>query len=502
MRRTALLFICSLLFASLSLAQGTVSIDSVWFWEEIACDSRNVVEVCYSLSSIFPDSTFDVTIGFSTDYGATWSMPFDSIINATGDIGADIDTGLHCFEWEMGYDLPNFEGDSFLIEVTAKYDDSITATVPGVACLFFAGRPPEFALNGDSAHISAPVCIDLGDCIDSMVIVTAGTVSYYSGFYPPTGNPTYHDFPNAIYQDSTGISACDGNNICSFTGVFLDTIPPSIPDLPPHFPFDTTEPLMPMPQQSFYIGYGKSVIPPAGAIQLCLGVKDYHGWEDNLGEFRAGINRYGLCDKNLSSGILDSKPPDIAISCPTGGFSPGDVADIGWSVADLFYSNDPGSLFIDYGTATDTIIVSDTFYSWIVQPSCDSIHVAVAVRDSFCNWGYDSCAFLVCNPMIAAFTCPTCWSFASCTTQAVEIVVHDTLCGDAPDNAFMSLVVFHSFGGADTNYIDDSWPEMSIIDLIDSSIVELAGFFFDDGDSVVLRLDSLYNNEGCIFYPE
>lgn len=418
-------------------------IDSVWFREETDCDSRNIVEICYMLSDIYSNSTYDVTIVFSTDNGATWWMPFDSIFNDSGDIGADVDTGLHCFEWEVGYDMPGVEGDSFLIEVTAEYNDSLTITVPGASNLFFSGRPPGFALNGDSVDICPPVCIDIGDCIDSMTIVAAGTASYFGGFYPPTGNPTYFGFPDAIYQDSTGISACDGNNICSFTAVFLDTIPPSIPGLPPHFPFDAPEPLMPLPQQSFYIGLGKRVIPPAGAIQLCFGVKDYHGWADNHGAFRAGISRFGLCDRNRAEGILDTEPPEVTISASAETLSCRDTLVFSWIIDDMFpNATSPCSLFIDYCDGIDTIITFEDSLFWPVPPvNCDSGFVAIAAPDSFCNWGYDTIGFvLYCDTIspVAAIVNPPDGAFSACDDEFIAMTITDN---ETVDTATIRLVV-------------------------------------------------------------
>ena len=97
------------LFA-VAIAFAQPSIDSVWFSEETDCDGRNVVEICYELSSDTRESTNTISVQMSDDGGATWNVPLDSIWDEVGDIGADVDTGLHCFYWEMGEDIPDSEG--------------------------------------------------------------------------------------------------------------------------------------------------------------------------------------------------------------------------------------------------------------------------------------------------------------------------------------------------------------------------------------------------------
>jgi len=109
----------------------SVSIDSVWFWEETDCNDRNIVQICYIFSSDSPDSEYTVSVQMSGDSGETWTIPLDSLWAHEGDIGDGVLPDTHCFFWEMGYDLPDSEGifevmvSIFGTELICEFADTI-----------------------------------------------------------------------------------------------------------------------------------------------------------------------------------------------------------------------------------------------------------------------------------------------------------------------------------------------------------------------------------------
>jgi len=209
------------------------------------------------------------------------------------------------------------------------------------------------------------------------------------------------------------------------------------------------------------------------------------------------------------AGLLDSRPPSVHLSCPgDSAVSIGDVVHLEWSVVDTFWNDDPCSLHI-YGIGCSydtTIIVPDTFYDWVVQGSalgCDTLWFVVSARDSFCNWGKDSCAIPpVCRPAWGLIECAPCESFTSCYDQIVRWIVTD-LDGINIDTmqVYLTLEIFHADATADTFYLHEPSDSLSFSCLEDTTcsrvIITISGFEFESGDSVWISLDSLYNEAGC-----
>ncbi|MCD6419023.1 hypothetical protein J7M00_09625, partial [bacterium] len=210
-----------------------------------------------------------------------------------------------------------------------------------------------------------------------------------------------------------------------------------------------------------------------------------------------------------TSGPLDSRPPSVHLLCPgDSAISAGDVVHLEWSVIDTFWNDDPCSLHI-YGIGCSydtTIIVPDTFYDWIVPPSaagCDTIWFVVAARDSFCNWGRDSCAIPpICRTAWGLIECAPCESFTGCYDQFVRWIV-TVLDGIDIDTmrVYLTLEIFHADATADTFYLHEPSDSISfscVEDTICSRvIITISGFEFESGDSVWTSLDSLYNEAGC-----
>ncbi|MCD6417235.1 hypothetical protein J7M00_00425 [bacterium] len=95
---------------------------------------------------------------------------------------------------------------------------------------------------------------------------------------------------------------------------------------------------------------------------------------------------------------LDSKSPDVAVECPVDTIFYGDTAVFSWDISDMFpNASEDCSVFVNYCEGVDTFLLgaedSLVWTSPLVQ--CDSAFIKIAAPDSFCNWGYDSCSFMI-----------------------------------------------------------------------------------------------------------
>ncbi len=242
----------------------------------------------------------------------------------------------------------------------------------------------------------------------------------------------------------------------------------------------------------------------------------YRGWWNHISESCHGriLNCFlysAYEDTALGFGCIDSKPPDVYLFCPGDTtLSLGDTVFLTWTVADRFPKDDFFVLHI-YGCGYDTTLTtSDTFYNWVASPDfigCDTLWFVVSARDSFCNWGSDSCRIPpVCREAWANIACIPCGSFTSCAGQTASFVVTD-LDGIDIDTmrVYATILVFHPDSTADTVRLsepsDSVWFECLTSPGCSRVLIHLGGVTFSDGDSVVVSLDSLFNAAGCITIP-
>ncbi|MCD6596025.1 VCBS repeat-containing protein, partial [bacterium] len=100
---------------------------------------------------------------------------------------------------------------------------------------------------------------------------------------------------------------------------------------------------------------------------------------------------------------LDSRPPDVNIFDYPVQIQFPDSVILNWSVSDMFWSHQPGTLSIICGSDTIDTVLSDTFFVW--HPNwdslnCNSVIFRVVMRDSFCNWGEDTCVTGLCPDIV------------------------------------------------------------------------------------------------------
>ncbi|MCD6532081.1 PQQ-binding-like beta-propeller repeat protein [bacterium] len=200
---------------------------------------------------------------------------------------------------------------------------------------------------------------------------------------------------------------------------------------------------------------------------------------------------------------LDSRPLRVNLYCDSldSAVIPGATISLGWDIADMFWANDPGTLKVTYCDYETTFAVPGTTATFVLPEDaagCDSVYFIVAAPDSFCNWGYDTCAvpILTCRPAVVWLVCPPdlplIWS--SCANQWVIFGVADTS-GFEIDTTrvFVSSIV-----NGDTIIIPPDSLEFSYSG--DTVWISVPGRFADK-DSVVVSIDSVFNEAGCKTAP-
>ncbi len=555
-------------FFEIEEAACTVSIDSVWFFEETDCDDRNIVEICYILSTDCPDSGFTVSVRMSGDGGETWDVPLDSLWDAEGDIGDGVLPDTHCFFWELGYDLPDSEGYDWMVEVgvpivaeTFEIIDSMeTGGTNGTGLAYGGGYywSYEYSTGNifqyeyitetpiDTFYIGTSFNTDLA-YIDSCI--------YYgrSSTYPP--DVYRYNIRTSLSEivcddccDGNGAQglATDGNYLYVTTGsetigryiikIDISSIPLISIDTVINIPNDTScvdgmaytgegpcggiwgvNGHGYIVQYSLVTGALKSIhrVPysPFGSI----GVEGMCWDGEYLWYVDTDLDKMYKIDICTSEGLsvsalapLDSRPPEVHLACPGDSvIMLGDTMHLSWTIDDLFWDDDPCTLRINWCFGETTIAVDGTEYDWVIPfeaSGCDTLRFWVSARDSFCNWGSDSCSIPpICRPAWAWIICAPCGGYTGCFDQTVQWEIIDLDGFDiALDSTFYTIVIYHSDLTSDTLHLSGASDSLSFDCApsgCDTVTVTLSGFTFDSGDWVIVTFDSLFNSHGCFTIP-
>ena len=479
--------------------KSTLFIDTTNFYEEINCDRRNIVTICYELGFHGIDSIMSVSVEISSDSGITWTVRIDSIWDFDGDLGDSVTPGIHCFYWEMGFDMPNIESRNCLIKVTTQFyslegiyicdqvndrivrindmtgagwqeyrvpggapdgiyvdkDNRIYFTLAGMNLLYriddmsgtglvsFGGLPPRFMVNPQDIDFDSLNRIYIADWRNDRIVRfndMSGT-----GWVTYDGGGIYNDIDGIAIDDSQHIYFSDELNHrigriidMSGSGLILYGTPGSgIGGF--SFPYDID---IDSKGRIYIADWGNNRIVrindmtgsgwvdlhsfgpitlstpsyidigPDGKIYLTdsgndriIRINDMtgSGWVtfgtsgSGIGQFRGpvGIDAHYVCSTLVITNLapLDSRPPRVSISCPETTIYFDDTVIISWHVEDLFWKSDSCSIKINVCGRETSFIVADTTFEFIMPESslCDSAVFIVAARDSFCNWGYDTC---------------------------------------------------------------------------------------------------------------
>ncbi|RKZ33755.1 hypothetical protein DRQ33_03600 [bacterium] len=142
-------------------------------------------------------------------------------------------------------------------------------------------------------------------------------------------------------------------------------------------------------------------------------------------------------------------------------------------------------------------------------PEPGDTHTFYLIGYSDCDSNYSDTLHIIaepcCAPAITWLECPfPCWKYSSCSQQAILFGIMDTA-GLRIDTmrTYFTEIVFHSDGEVDTYYIHEPNPELLFtgnIVTLDSLIAQITGNW-EDGDSVVFQLDSIFSVDSCLIYP-
>ncbi len=525
------------------------SVDSVWLWEETDCDGRNIVHICYNLSG----ASASVGLRMSADSGATWGIPLASLWGDSGDVGAGVEPGTHCLDWIMDADAPGMEGYDWLLEVFTNE----TLFVDSFAAL----DTTEYSINGNDGFVAPDSDyfvltqnltwrngrLMTTDTFYIDTIAVDFDFKFVPGWCDVPSDSTGADGMSLIFSrlldpplslgGQLGIIGCggwgvefdtynnfcgdprsdvDGNHIavsvddtsCLFLG--SEAVPLSLAQV--SVPFELADGAW--HHASVFVAYPRcrveldgvvyidtvfAALPPPFWAHVGFSASTGDCWSeqviDNL-VIRRPIS-VGAFSADTGAAPLDSRPPRVEFLCPPESAFTGDTVALAWSVDDLFWRNDPGTLLVASGPFVDTFIVADTTMLLPLPGVCGSVWTWISVRDSFCNWGGDSCGFLVCPKPYALWLCPACGAFSACSSQTVTLAVVDSMCEFPVDSAgvYLHVVVKHEGGESDTF----AQSELSITTTMrgDTSFITIGGIPYSDGDTVTVMLDSIFNVMGC-----
>ncbi len=435
--RIVIIFILSLQFG-VRMCISQPMIDSVWFWEETDCDGRNLVEICYILS----DDTANISAQMSSDSGMTWDVPLTTLMDTTGDLGEEIVPGEHCFYWEMGIDESDKEGMWTLEVGLAEYRDTLFLSD---SFYFAAHNISGLTFDGDNIIVGerdgSPVTIAWynieADAIIRTVEVsgcnTAEDLAFAEGRLfmncQSPGRVFEIDMTTGdiINQSSNSFSSLQGLTYLGNDSLFLNRSGWHFCKIP--LELDASDCFT----HSFGSGWPEGLAFGNGYIWLArdgsssrpvllkIRASDFFVSDSfwiiyggSLGPEGLAWDGTSLWYANYNTGYvyeydpllviseaisatlpLDSRPPNVDISFSgNSDIYPNDIISLNWIVEDMFWCDESCSLHISWCTSETTIIAMGTNYDWIVPPTaegCDTFWFWIAVRDSFCNWGYDSC---------------------------------------------------------------------------------------------------------------
>ncbi len=446
-----LIIFLGLLFTNLN-AQ-TPSIDSLWFSEETDCNDSNIVEICYILSG----DTANISIRMSADSGQTWDVPLYTFTEDDGDLGDSIAPGLHCFKWIMSEDQHNAEGKNWILEckVTDFLDTFIIAdsvNLDSSRMLYGHGLAYSdgfyWAYDTITGYVYKTTAL-LAPAMDSFYIGHSNCdIDFYEGYiyYAKSGRQPHHiyrksihtrdeellaSFPEADsgFRHIQGIQYYDHSLLCSYyethvrpNYIYLIKIDLSLPkpimewDTIFYNLDDTCTAFEGLTEAFGYLwgsnNYGKILrikvnqalisgcypVPNVGlgAEGLCWDGAFVWYQNNRIGRIYKILINDTTQDKARFHSNLDSRAPSVQIDTPNETIIGGATYEFSWNVSDMFLGDAPCSLHF-YGCDIDEKYeVDDTNFEWDVpEVQCSLVTLVVAARDSFCNWGYDTCTFAI-----------------------------------------------------------------------------------------------------------
>ena len=448
-------------------------VDSVWFSEETDCDGQNIVEICYNFYGA-AESYFQINAQFSTDTstGVWFDFADYTLDDDEGDMGDSVSPGIHCFNWIMSDDIPNIEMSNFAVDITllgvlSYLADTNLLCNPGFefgldSCWTKHGVSSyslcsPISHHGDSAYfVNTP---NSGSYIyQSWPLVDAFGISYYFEFWVNVNSiDTIRSICVEVVRDwdpSTGYAL----NATSFSFVFTDTL-----DRLRVSAWDTSSYIdvdfatgewyklsvfadVPTKTQTIYLN--------DSAVATIISDTSYTGQWLIVGAVSGSSTNYGrihfddflltyLTDNpfeqhTIALGPVDSKPPEVSVVCPLDTIFYGDTLAFNWDISDMFpNAAEQCSMIVDYCDGADTFLLDDSLVWAPPLVQCDSAFVKIAAPDSFCNWGYDSCSFMIIAAGWLAVSFPE-TTVPPCETIDIPIVIDSMM---IPFTSELELVI-------------------------------------------------------------
>jgi hypothetical protein len=176
---------------------------------------------------------------------------------------------------------------------------SATVIVPGTANPWLGGMPPGSTASGDTAPDESPAFFSNFNAGANLHFGATGSAGYAPGSESGPEGITGFTVSDPAQN---GIAGQIGSLANALLGVFLDDQQPDLAGPAPD-PLDFTSQeeqdyliLTPQLRQPFFIGDGttslglpQTIVAPAGATRLYLGITDGSGWYNNSGSFTVEI---------------------------------------------------------------------------------------------------------------------------------------------------------------------------------------------------------------------
>ncbi|MHC4556005.1 MAG: hypothetical protein ACYTFW_01835 [Planctomycetota bacterium] len=187
----------------------------------------------------------------------------------------------------------------FILIATNQVMGSVTISVDGRACPFFAGQtspiptPPSWLPSDYYGDLTDPDTIppfvDVTCFGGTILSITAKGTWGHPGLSGPDGTG-YYDPTHAQYL-AFGISPVANTPINALIGVFLGCGLPDPDAMPGSLTLGVDDMTNPALQQTFVIGSSlENITIPCGATRLFLGLNNGYEWTNNVGELSVTVN--------------------------------------------------------------------------------------------------------------------------------------------------------------------------------------------------------------------
>lgn len=540
-------------------AQETPAIDSVWFSEEIICNDSNIVSICYILSG----DTADIIVQISSDGGENWIIAgnnrFDAFSDYMGHIGYDVPPDTHCFQWIMNEDMPGAEGYDWIITVQARkilFADSFSTLDTTLYQINgndgFVNPDSEYFVltqnttwrNGRLMTVDTFFCDTLD--IEFMFKFIPGWCDVaeestgadgLSLIFSPLINPplapggsigiigtegwgiefdTYNNWCGHSHSDIDGnhTAVSIDSVACLFVGT--DEVPISLRQTTITFDMvdnnwhyvnvEVRNPHCKVTLDGItYIDEDFSYIPSPFWAHIGISASTGDCYTEHIIDNLLITDPTAVDTLNSSDTAiapLDAHNPQINIHCPEHySTSPDDTITLNWSIDDLFWRGEPGTLCVEYEETSYCFEVIDTSFDIVIPATCESISINLAIRDSFCNWGYDTCSFRICSPFFGLIECAPCEMFTSCSTQTIAFLITDTVCYSTVESVYFTVEIHDSAGGVEIMNISGPSENVQLEFIGDTTRAILQDIIFANKDSVLVIMNSVLDDNGCRMTP-